>query len=99
MLNCISETMRPKSGMKRPSTPLSFICRSTISLELRDISNIDEQAVGVRIVAQVGVDAPQRARHQMRRVGMDREAVLLGQAIEPDEIDGIASRTHPPARS
>ncbi len=25
MLNCIWATMRPNSGMKRPSTPLSFI--------------------------------------------------------------------------
>src|SRR5579871_4254193 len=31
MLNCIIETMRPKARMKWPSTPVSFIRRSTIS--------------------------------------------------------------------
>ena len=31
--------MRPKSGMKRPSTPVSFMRRSTISVMLRDSSS------------------------------------------------------------
>ena len=37
MLNCIIATMRPKSGMKRPSTPASFIARSTGSGEFFEV--------------------------------------------------------------
>ncbi|CKZ03594.1 Uncharacterised protein [Mycobacterium tuberculosis] len=31
MLNCIIDTIRPNARMKRPSTPASFIRRSTVS--------------------------------------------------------------------
>ncbi len=57
MLNCIIATMRPKSGMKRPSTPVSFMRRSTISVMLRDSENFEKQPVGFRVGAQIGVDA------------------------------------------
>ncbi len=35
--NCIIATMRPKSGMNRPSTPASFIRRSAVSGALREV--------------------------------------------------------------
>src|SRR6266702_1330085 len=37
MLNCIIATMRPKSGTKCPSTPVSFMRRSTVSAWLREV--------------------------------------------------------------
>src|SRR5919199_3708463 len=37
MLNCIMATTRPKSGTKRPRTPVSFMCRNTTSGALRDV--------------------------------------------------------------
>ncbi len=37
MLNCIIPTMRPNSGMNRPSTPASFMRRSAISGERREV--------------------------------------------------------------
>jgi len=37
MLNCIIATMRPKAGTKRPSTPASFIRRSTVSASFFEV--------------------------------------------------------------
>ncbi len=39
MLNCIIATMRPKSGTKRPSTPVSFMCRKTVSGAFCEVSS------------------------------------------------------------
>ena len=60
MLNCISATILPNSGMKRPSTPASFMRRSTGSASRREREDVQEQPVRLRIVLQRGVDQPQR---------------------------------------
>ena len=52
--------------------------------------HLQEDAVGLRIVAQLVVDQPQRAAQQPHRVGMEEGARLLGPGEEADEVDGIA---------
>ena len=90
MLNCIIETTWPKSGMKRPSTPASFMRRSVGSGFFVRAQHLQEDAVGFRIVAQLVVDQPQRAAQQPHRVGMEEGARLLGPGEEADEVDGVA---------
>ena len=95
MLNCIIATMRPKSGMKRPSTPASFIRRSTTSGELRDVRISQEQPIGLGVLAQFRVDQLQRWGHRTLGVRMDREVAAVGEPEETDEIDGIALENVP----
>ena len=90
MLNCIIATMRPKSGTKRPSTPASFISRSTTSGALRGRQDVEEDLVGLGILAQSGSDELQRARREARSVRMDRQVVPVGEPEQPDQVDGIA---------
>ena len=52
--------------------------------------DFQEQPVGFRVGAQLGVDALQRLGDEPRRVGMDRQARSVGDPEEADEIDGIA---------
>ena len=90
MLNCIIDTTLPKSGMKRPSTPASFMRRSVGSGFLSRAQHLEEDAVGLRIVAQLVVDQPQRPAQQAHGVGMEEGVRLLGPGEEADEVDGIA---------
>ena len=90
MLNCIIDTTLPNSGTKRPSTPASFMRRSVGSGFLSEHSMLQEDAVGLGIVAQLVVDQPQRAAQQPHRVGMEEGARLLGPGEEADQVDGIA---------
>ena len=83
-------TTRPKSGMKRPSTPASFMRRSASLGRAARGQDLQEQPVGFGVGAQLGVDALQRLRDEPRRVGMDGEARAVGDPIEADQIDRIA---------
>ena len=50
----------------------------------------DEQRVGVDVGAQRPVDQPQRAAHQLERLGMVFEPVAVGEMEHADQIDRIA---------
>ncbi|MGY3132754.1 hypothetical protein ACVWZM_003436 [Bradyrhizobium sp. USDA 4501] len=51
--------------------------------------DLHEQAVGFIVLAQLGVDQLQRARHRAHRIGMEGEVVLLRKAEDPDQVDRI----------
>ena len=52
--------------------------------------HVEEDAVGLRVVAQLVVDQPQRPAQQAHRIGMEEGARLLGPGEEADEVDGVA---------
>ena len=52
--------------------------------------DLQEQPVGFRILAHVGVDQLERAGRGAHRFGMEGEIVLLGEMEKPDQIDRIA---------
>ena len=52
---------------------------------------LDEQPVGLRVVAQIGVDELQRLGDDSERVRMDVEPFLLRDMKEPDERDRIVA--------
>ena len=52
--------------------------------------DLEEQPVGLRVVAQPRVDALQRLRDEPRRVGVDRQVRAVGDPEQADEIDRIA---------
>ena len=90
MLNCIIATMRPNARMKRPSTPVSFMRRSTTSVALLEVRISRNRRLASGSVAQLGVDELERARRQPQRVGMERQIVLLGEMEDADQVDRIA---------
>ena len=89
MLNCISATTRPNSGMKRPSTPASFMRRSARFGIARASQDLEEEAVGLRIVAQAVVDQASWPRDLRSASGMKVEALLVGDMENADEVDRI----------
>ena len=52
--------------------------------------DFQEQPVGFRIGAQLGVDALERLRDEPRRLGVDRQARAVGGPVETDEVYRIA---------
>ena len=48
--------------------------------------NVQKQAIGFRIFAQLGINALQRLRDQTRRMGMNGELMLIGELIKPQNI-------------
>ena len=89
-MNCIIPTTRPKSGMKRPSTPASFIRRSAISGERREVRISRNSRLASGSSRSFGVDALQRLGDEPRRIGMDRQVRAVGDPEQADQIDRIA---------
>ncbi len=52
--------------------------------------DLDEEAVGLLVLAQACVDQAERARDLLHGVGMEGEVVAVGKMEEPDEVDRIA---------
>ena len=75
----ICATTRPNSGRKRPSRPTSFIRRKRRCRVLARGQHLQEQLVGRRVLAQLGVDPPQALGDRPPGLGMDVEIALLGQ--------------------
>src|SRR5215210_7227804 len=88
MLNCIIATMRPKSGMKRPSTPASFICRRIVSGEFFEVRTSRNSRVAS--AAERMADQAQAPVGEALGVRVDREIVPVGEPEQPDQVDGIA---------
>ena len=90
MLNCIIETTRPKSRHEAAEhAGLVHAPQHRLGVVLRG-QDLEEQAVRLRVVAQLVVDQPERARRRAHRVGMEREIVLLRQVEDADQVDRIA---------
>ena len=53
--------------------------------------DFQEQLVGFRIGAQLGVDELERSRHRAHGVRMERQIVLLRETEDADQVDGIAA--------
>ena len=90
MLNCIIATMRPKARTNSPSTPASFMRRSTVSALVLRGQDFEEQPVRLLVVAHFWIDQLERAGRGAHRVGMESEIVLLRQMEQADQIDRIA---------
>ena len=54
--------------------------------------NLEEQPVGLGILAQLRVDQLERARGGVQRVGMERERVAIGEMEDADQVDRIAAK-------
>ena len=52
--------------------------------------DLEEEAVGLGVVAQRRVDQAQRARGKLHRIGVEGEVVAVGQVEQADEIDRVA---------
>ena len=52
--------------------------------------DLEEQPVGLRVLAQAGVDALQRLGDEPRRVRVDRQVRAVGDPEQPDQVDRIA---------
>ena len=83
-------TTRPKSGMKRPSTPASFMRLSATSGERREVRISRNSRLASGLARSLASMRLSERRDQPRRVGMDRQARPVGDPIEADEVDGIA---------
>ncbi len=90
MLNCIIATTRPNSGMKRPSTPASFMRRNVDFRAHVARQQLEEDAVRLGVVAQLVVDQPVRAPELADGIGMQERVRVLGLREEADEVHGIA---------
>ena len=90
MLNCIIATILPKSGMNRPSTPASFMRRSTVSasfFEVRMSRNSRLASSSSRSLRSISLSERVASVH---RVGMECQVVLLRQMEDADQVDRIA---------
>ena len=87
--NCIIATIRPKSGMKRPSTPVSFMRRNTLSGLLCEVRISRKQRIGAHIPAQVGRDQLERARGKPRGIRMDRQIMPVASRNSAIRLTGI----------
>ena len=72
----------------------AILCAGLVHAPQHDLravrcQDFHEQPVGFRILAQLGVDEPQRTRRAAHRIRMEREIVLLREPEDPDQIDRI----------
>ena len=83
-------TILPKAGTKWPSTPASFIRRSTVSgsfFDVRMSTNNSLASSFSRNLASISLSERVIGAHG---VGMECEIVLLRQIEDPDQVDRIA---------
>jgi hypothetical protein len=75
--------------MKRPSTPASFMRRSTVSASF-DVRISMNSLLASGFSRSFGVISRERARCRAHGVRMECEIVLLGEAEDADQVDRIA---------
>ena len=90
MLNCIIATTLPKSGTNAPSTPVSFMRRSSVSGSCDSQQEFDEDAVGLLVGAHIRVDELQRAAHLERGgSGAGVDCCASASREHPQQVDRI----------
>ena len=52
--------------------------------------DLEEQPVGLGVVAELAVDQPERAGDELHRVGMEGQVVGVGEMEDADEVDRVA---------
>ena len=74
--------------MNLPSTPVSFIRRSTISASF-DVRISRNRRLASSLSRSFCVDQMQRALRRAHRVRMERQIVLLREAEDADQVDRV----------
>src|ERR1700759_3445840 len=82
MLNSIIDTILPKARMKWPSTPVSFMRRSTISASF-------DVRISMNSRLASGSSRSWMLMSLSDRVGVKREIVFLRQPENPDQVDRV----------
>jgi len=74
--------------MKWPSTPVSFMRRSTVSASF-DVQDFHEQPVGSGSSRSCVLTSFSEPRHRAHGVGVERQIVLLREPEDPDQVDRV----------